>query len=247
MKLIGKGAQADIFLHDGKALKIYKYEDYHYAFAEAKREADLQEKAYKRGLPVPEIFEVTEIDGKAAIVMEYVQGKTVGEIMFKNMKNMYEYLSLTVDLQLKLHQIEADEFPEQSEKLIRNITDNPYLDNRKREELLKLMNEFKTDNKLCHGDFHMMNLIQTSNEVKIIDWVDARSGNTEADVCRSYLLYLNSHENIAELYLEIYCEKANMEKQDILKWLPVIAGARLNENVADKNAKFLMTLVNKRD
>ena len=44
---------------------------------------------------------------------------------------------------------------------------------------------------LCHGDFHLFNIIQDVKEdVYIIDWVDAVSGCPEADICRTYLLYI---------------------------------------------------------
>jgi len=53
--------------------------------------------------------------------------------------------------------------------------------------LLKLENK-TFEYKLCHGDFHVLNLIQTSNDIKIIDWICASSGNPEADIYRTYLL-----------------------------------------------------------
>ncbi|BCB37562.1 hypothetical protein BCJMU51_2449 [Bacillus cereus] len=37
--------------------------------------------------------------------------------------------------------------------------------------------------------------------VNIIDWVDASSGDIRADVFRTYLLYAQSHIELAEMYL----------------------------------------------
>jgi thiamine kinase-like enzyme len=79
-----------------------------------------------------------------------------------------------------------------------------------------------------------MNLLETAEGIKIIDWVDASSGSIGADVCRTYLLYkMNTHEMadiIAETYLELYCERSKIERQEINLWIPIIAAARLSEN-----------------
>lgn len=74
MKMIGSGAEADIYLLGNKAIKVFKNVRLQ---ADACYEAELQSKAHKAGLPVPAIYEVSEINGKAAIIMEYVKGKTI--------------------------------------------------------------------------------------------------------------------------------------------------------------------------
>lgn len=109
---------------------------------------------------------------------------------------------------------------------------------------MQLLQDLETGNRLCHGDFHVLNLLQTINDIKIIDWVCASSGSISADVCRTYLLYLLYRPEIAEIYMDIYCGKAGLSKQDVLEWLPVIAGARLNENVTATDVVLLLDLVN---
>ncbi|MDD4797679.1 MAG: phosphotransferase [Eubacteriales bacterium] len=112
----------------------------------------------------------------------------------------------------------------------------------RRKNLLRLLESFETDDRLCHGDFHALNLMWTSQGMQIIDWVDAGSGSALADVCRSYLLYLLYRPEIAQLYLEIYCSKANVAKQRVLMWLPVIAGARLSETVKGQDTATLLKM-----
>jgi len=243
MTLIGSGAQADVYLYEGKALKVFKAD---YVQANGRYEAELQDKAYKKGLPVPQIYEVIELNGRVAIVMEYVPGKSIGDMMLENMGKAHELLTLSVDVQIQVHKTNADDFPNQKDKFRCNISMNPYLKNEQRQRLLKLLHRFKSDDRLCHGDFHMLNLIETSQGIKIIDWVDASGGSVAADVCRSYLLYLLYRKEIAEAYLDIYCDKANIIKRDVLAWLPIAAGARLNENVTAQDVELLMNLVDGR-
>ncbi|MCL2717922.1 MAG: phosphotransferase [Lachnospiraceae bacterium] len=183
MTLIGSGAQADIYLYENKAFKIYKN---NYMEDEARCEADLQKKAQRAGLPVPLVYDVTDVDGRCAIIMEYIQGKPVGEMLLENMEKAYEYLSLSVDLQIEIHKIHANGFPSQISKLENKIDSAPYLTAEQKQKLLTRLVKLPKDDKLCHGDFHILNIMQCSDGLKIIDWVDASSGSIIADVCLYY-------------------------------------------------------------
>lgn len=102
------------------------------------------------------------------------------------------------------------------------------------------MNGFDIGSSLCHGDFHFMNLMMTDQGIIIIDWVDATSGSPEADLCRTYMLYvLYAPEGFADMYLDVYCRKKNKKRGDILKWLPIIAGARLSEKNEPEQEQLL--------
>ena len=241
--LIGSGAQADIYLYENKAVKIYKTEC---SQGVARYEAELQEKAYKAGLPAPLVYEVIEIDGRSAIVMEFIQGKPLGEIMLEDMERAHEYLGASVDLQIRIHKVNAEGFPSQRDRLKSKIMSNPYLTGGQRERLSRSLRGLPKENQLCHGDYHVLNLLQSGGGIKVIDWIDASGGVATLDVCRSYLIYLLHQREIAEFYLDIYCGKANMPKREVLEWLPVIAGARLSENVTAKDAETLIKLVDGR-
>ena len=55
------------------------------------------------GLSVPSLREVCMIDGKWAIVTDFIAGKTLAALMEENPDKMTEYLNLFVDLQLSVH------------------------------------------------------------------------------------------------------------------------------------------------
>jgi len=67
---IGNTAEIDQF--DGKIVKVFKK---HLPPSEHLQEAKKQEYASSCGLHILEIFEVTVIDGRQVIIMEYVKGK----------------------------------------------------------------------------------------------------------------------------------------------------------------------------
>ena len=51
----------------------------------------------------------------------------------------------------------------------------------------------------------------------VIDWPDACCGDPAADVCRSYLLLKLHAEDIAEPYLDAYCNITDMPRTSILE------------------------------
>ena len=82
---------------------------------------------------------------------------------------------------------------------------------------------------LCHNDFHSLNIVMYEGSLYIVDWADAASGSPEADVCRSYLVYSLYASYMADQYLDVYGRKSGVNRKNVLRWLPIIAAARLTE------------------
>ena len=238
---IGKGNTAKIYLYEDKIVKVFKD---HLPVTESAYEANKQRYAYACGLPVPQVIDVTKLDGKQAIIMEYIEGKTLGELFLKDLERAEYYISISIDIQQKIHQVRPKSLELMSEKLLRKLENSPHLDKRHQEVLIKKLKSMDYENRLCHGDFHLLNLIMSDDKVIIIDWVDASAGDIRADVCRTYLLYSELSPEVANLYLRLYCEKSGLKKDEILQWLPILAGARLTENVSSELAESLLEIVN---
>ena len=62
----------------------------------------------------------------------------------------------------------------------------------------------------------------------------------EADACRTYLLALQHMPDLAELYLDAYLDLAGFSRSQVTDWLPVIAGARLAENIGAEAEKLIV-------
>ncbi|RKL64754.1 aminoglycoside phosphotransferase [Salipaludibacillus neizhouensis] len=242
-KLIAKGNTAKIYHSENKIVKVYN--DF-LPETESINEANKQKYAYSCDLPVPEILDVTKINGKQAIIMEYVKGETLGDLMFKDKEQAEYYLNISVDMQMKIHNINPN--PEAIEamydKLYRQIKTTNKLDNKQKSDLLKKLDSFTYENRLCHGDFHLFNLIKTDDQVVVIDWVDSSAGDIRADVYRTYLLYSQVSSELADMYLRVYSEKSGILRSDVFQWAPVIAGARLSESVSTENSERLMKIIN---
>lgn len=240
--LLAKGNTADIYQFENKIIKLLKDD---FPDGEALFEAKKQEFAYSCGLDVPKIFEITEFHGRQAIVMEYIKGQTLGDLILNTMELAEYYFNIFVNVQINLHKIVVDQDSLESmpEKLERQIISGKILNADQKNALLKRLNSLKFDFRLCHGDFHPYNLILSNDRMTIIDWVDSCSGDIRADIYRSYLLISQSSLELAEMYLRIYCQKSGLLREEIFQWAPIIAGARLSENLSSENIDSLMKLI----
>ncbi|MED0998661.1 aminoglycoside phosphotransferase family protein [Bacillus mobilis] len=239
---IAKGNTAEIYLYDSKVVKLFKE---YLPDTESIDEAKKQKYAYSCGLPVPNVFEVTKIQNRQAIIMEYVKGDSIGDLLLNNLNEAEHYINICVNEQKKIHSIRenTDEMESMRERLERQIKPVYKLDEKQKRNILNKLHSIKFGPRLCHGDFHPFNLILSNKSVNIIDWVDASSGDIRADVFRTYLLYSQSSVELAEMYLHIYCRNTGLTRDEIFQWAPIIIAARISENVTATNIECLNDLV----
>ena len=83
-------------------------------------------------------------------------------------------------------------------------------------------------NKVCHGDFNPSNVIvREDGEMFVIDWSHVTQGNASADVARTYLIFtLAGQKEMAEKYMDLFCEKTGTRKAYVQKWLPIVAASQ---------------------
>ncbi|WP_377890238.1 phosphotransferase family protein [Alkalihalobacillus sp. R86527] len=237
---IAEGNTANIYLQDNHVIKVFKD---HLPDTEALYEAEKQRHAYSCHLPVPNVIDVTKVDGKQAIIMEYIKGKTLGDLALGEVEKADHYMELSVDTQRSIHHIEAKSLEPMNEKLKRQIEAASLLKKGQKRSLLEKLDRMEVDNSLCHGDFHLFNLILSDHGIAIIDWVDSSAGDPRADVYRTYLLYAGFSMEWADRYIRLYCERSGFSKEEVFAWAPIIAGARLSENGSEEEHERLMEIV----
>ncbi|MGK8828653.1 aminoglycoside phosphotransferase family protein [Bacillus paranthracis] len=242
--LIAKGNTAEIYLYDNKIVKLFK--DY-LPDTESMNEAKKQKYAYSCGLPVPNVFEVTKMQNRQAIIMEYVKGDSIGDLLLNNLNEAERYINICVNEQKKIHAIcmNTDEIESMRVRLERQIKSVHKVDEKQKGKILDKLHSIKFEPRLCHGDFHPFNLILNNKKANIIDWVDASAGDLRADVFRTYLLYSQYLVELAEMYLQIYCSNTDLTRDEIFQWAPIISVARFTEKVSPQNEVYLSKLLNK--
>lgn len=240
LEVIGQGATTKIYRDGNKAIKLYVDAPPD----EAENEAARQRFACGAGLPVPAVFGVRRLDDSSvALDMEFIDGHplmTPG--MDRDERN--SAVRVLVMLQCEVHKVYADGLPKLADRLIRKIKAVRYLEEPLKNNLLSLIGHLNRDSgSLCHGDFHPLNVLYDGSKYWIIDWVDAVAGDPLADACRTHLIFMQYISRSAGIYLKTFCRMTNSKKEDVLAWQPVIAAARLNENMDDKSRLWLLSLI----
>ena len=177
------------------------------------------------------LLEVTKIENRWALVTEFIEGTPLDALMREHPEKENEYLNLFIDIQLEIMSKKVPTLNRLKDKYKRKLSEAD-IDDTTRYELLQRLEGTKNHDKLCHGDFNPSNVIINENgEYSIIDWAHATQGNASADVARTFLIFSMEGKNkLAEKYLEKYCQKTNTDKQEIQRWIPIVAAIRLTKN-----------------
>ena len=192
-------------------------------------EALNQTRVEETGLFIPKVHEVKKLDdGRLAIVMDYVEGKSLATLIAENPSKRLQYVTRLIDIQLSMHSLTSPELNKQRAKFDRKI-DLSGLDATTRYELHVRLGGMPKHNKLCHGDFNPSNVIITADDrACIIDWSHATIGNASADAARTFLLFkLAGDDKTAEDYMTLFCKKSDTARQYVDQWLPIVAASQM--------------------
>ncbi|HIT34644.1 MAG TPA: phosphotransferase [Candidatus Faecousia intestinigallinarum] len=217
--------------------------DQAFSKADILNEALNQARVEQTDLHIPKLLGVTTVDGNWAIVSEFIEGKTLAQLMQEHPEKKGEYLEFFVDLQLQTHAATCHMLNKQKEKFHGKISASK-LDATTRYDLHIQLESMPTHSKVCHGDFNPSNIIITEEGVPyILDWSHVTQGNASADAARTYLLFcLAGDKEMAEAYLDLFCKKSDTAKQYVQKWMPIVAASQLvKSNEAER--EFLTSWV----
>ena len=177
-KIIAVRSTKTISKDGDKCIKLF---DEHYSTSDVLNEAHNQALVQEIGINIPKLREVTKIDGKWAIVMDYIEGTTLADLMKKNPNQIDEYLDLFVKLQIDVQSHKCSKLNWLTDKMNRKISETD-LTATIRYDLHTRLNGMPRHNKVCHGDFNPSNIIITKDGTPyIIDWSHVTQGNASAD------------------------------------------------------------------
>jgi len=230
--LVASRADKQIYRDGDKLVKVF---DENYSKASILNEALNHARVEETDLNVPKIRSIEVVNGKWAIILDYIEGTTLQELMDAHPEKEDEYLNLFVDLQLTVLSKKVPMLNKLKDKMQSKISAAD-LDATTRYELHTRLDSMPKHTRLCHGDFNPTNVIITKDGTPyVIDWAHATQGNSSADVARSYLLfYLAGKEQLAEKYLKLFCKKSDTAIQYVQRWIPIVAASRLTKAPASE-------------
>lgn len=229
-----------VYRNGDRCIKVFN-EDY--SKADVLNEALNQARVEQTGLNLPKLHEITRVDGKWAIVTDFIKGKTLAQLMQEAPEKKREYMEQFVKLQLEVHSKSCPLLSKLKDKMNRKIS-AAELDATTRYDLHTRLESMPKHNKLCHGDFDPSNvIIAEDGTAYIIDWSHATQGNASADAARTYLrFWLNGDISGAELYLDLFCSMSGTAKQYVQKWMPIVAASQSVKG-NEREREFLLSWV----
>lgn len=212
--------------------KLVKEFDETFTKAEVLNEALNNARIEETGLKIPKLLDVSKTENGWAITREYIEGETLADLMKKNPEKEDEYLEKFVDLQLEIHSKKAPHLNKIKDKMHAKISASSY-EATVRYDLHNRLEGMKKHTKVLHGDYCPSNIVVTPDgEYYIIDWAHTTQGNASADAARTYLIFnLQGKKDLAEKYLNLFCKKADIAKQLVQQWMPIVA---CSESVKNK-------------
>jgi aminoglycoside phosphotransferase (APT) family kinase protein len=181
-----EGREAEVFrLKDGSVLKLMRNPD---AMARVEREAAAMRSLSEHGHRAPEVRGIVAIDGRPGLVTECIEG---GDLLTKlgthPWKTWHDGTVMAMT-HAAMHECRAPEsLPELHDELRKRITAATVLPSGRAEAVLDLLERLPRRDRLCHGDFHLGNLLGDWNTPVVIDWGDAARGDP-ARRCGAYRL-----------------------------------------------------------
>ena len=232
-KILSTRTHKIIYQVGDTAVKVF---DKNYPKADVLNEALNQARVEETGLPIPKVHGVNVTDdGNWCIVTDFIEGKTLEEVMAEDPDHIERYMRDFVALQMEVHSKKCPKLNKLKDKMIRQISDAEGLNSVNRYDLLTRLDGMPKHVKLCHGDFQPNNIIvKDDGTMYVLDWVHATQGNASADAARTYLLLCLEDQNRADKYMDLFCEKTDTDRRYVQQWLPLVAAAQLTKHRAEE-------------
>ena len=227
-ELIATTRTKKVYRDGDKAIKVFNAD---FPKAEVLSEALITARIEETGgIDVPRVLEVGVYENQWSITFDFIEGKTMQQLMDENPDKLPEYMEKMVDLHLSIMAKQCPLLNKLKDKMSRQISEIEELDEIARYDMRNRLDSMPKHTKLCHGDFNPSNIIvREDGSMCVIDWVHATQRNASADVARTYLLFCLEDQKKADMYMDLFCKKTNTAKKYVQSWLPIVAAAQLTK------------------
>ncbi len=208
----------------------------------------VERRLYEAGLPVPEVGEIVEIDGRLGQVYERIEGGSMAEALLGALEAdpdaVIRLAHVFAEVHAEIHACDGlPDLPPQRQLLSTAIRGVPILPPELKEAVLEALEEMPEGDRLCHGDFHPFNVLLSPRGPIVIDWNNAHIGNPLEDVARSALILSGARisegipgsliDRFNEAYLGRYFQLRPGDRQELVAWQPIVAAVRLSDDIPE--------------
>ncbi|UPW20328.1 phosphotransferase [Agarivorans sp. TSD2052] len=258
LQQIGSGATADVYLY--QQTKVIKLFSNNYSLDAVNYEASIAKSVSASAIAAPKYHEIVSIGDRSGIVYDYVPGEILINQLLAKPSRSISIIKRLARAQAMLNAKSIDGLPKQAERLSSLIKRTDQIPEYQA-QILRAVSQLASAERVCHGDFHVGNIISHQQDFIVIDWMNAYSGNAEGDLLRTYLMlitpfipfemnplkkvgFIAYKRLLASLYLREYLKESGISKHSLRKWWPIIAAARLSDEVPNE-APWLKKIIKK--
>lgn len=153
-----------------------------------------------------------------------------------------KWLDDFVNLQCEVFDYQDLNIPNSYEVYAKQVNQS-HLDESLKRKALESIDKIKKEYRLCHFDFHPLNIIYGHRQYFIIDWTNAKLGNPAMDIASTYIIFRQYLKRQANKYIKMAMKKTGISKSEILDALPVMAFIKLRENDIPEHENLLRDLI----
>lgn len=222
-------------------------------------EAASQRAASEAGLRVPAVRDTLYVDGRPGLVMDRIEGVDGISVAQSKPWRLWKIGRDIGELHRQLNTIEAPPQLPRVTDLLRESLKSRAVPERARERLQTLLQSMPEGDRLCHGDFHPGNVIESTNGPVVIDLANASAGEPTADYVRSQLLFVVGTPGgdiawkdrlliavgrgaMAAAYRSGYRSGGPIDRDLARRWKPLVVANRLAERIPEERTDLLRML-----
>lgn len=245
-KPLARGNTADVYPWDeGHVVKLFFQR---FSPTDVEYEMEVTRAVQASGVPAPLAGPIIQVDGRHGLVYERVDGPSMLDVLRRRPWLLFRLARRLAALQAALHaRTCSSAVPSQRPRLERKIRAAAALPDQAKAALLTRLAAMPDGDRVCHGDFHPGNVLLAARGEVVIDWIDAARGNPLADVARTTILLLGaaSTDQLPSPFLKLFIRLFHARylrhyfklrpggEQEYRRWLPIVAGARLSEQIPE--------------
>ena len=254
---IAIGNTAEVYDYEpGWILKLFKER---FTRGAVEYEFNINRAVEQAGIPVPKTgAAIIEIDGRFGILYEKIDGQPMAQMLKTQPWKLFEFARKMAELHVRMHAepMAAVGIPSAGDRNRWKIEHAEVLSDAVKEAALEALESMPKGDRLCHGDFHLENILIQNDAEYIIDWVDAMIGSPMMDVARSSITLQGEAATqdswiirqllkiMDAVYVRHYFRLSSGDRDEFERWLPILAAGRLCEGL-DYQQDWLMAQAEK--
>lgn len=247
---LGVGANAEVFEYgNGKVIKLF-YDRGRGSGIQA--EYTRSRAVWDLGLPVPQPFGIVELGERPGLILERIDGPSIGESLFAH--GNIDCLLGMAHLLYRVHSIPPEQaratglHSPKADLAWKTYQRADLTDEEKRAIMHKLA-DLPDGCQVCHGDFHMLNVLLRGEEQVLIDWQGAFLGDAALDVMWMLIIlryavvpeimmpapliqaFYDGRMEFERIFFEEYHRLTGMTMEQVEAWFLPCAVSRLWSNL----------------